>query len=399
MAKISYVKSGNNIMHIHAEGKNYTVGTDHINYNKIKEAIKEDNVEKLIEYCDLPKQIASLSNSSVEIKDGIVYFKGEPLKNEGIANRILNLMQEDLPFDNMIKFLENVLNNPSRRAVYELLGFLENRAMPITDDGCFFAYKRVRDDWKDFHSGKFENKIGTEISMARNEVDDDPTHDCSYGFHVGSIEYVKGFYAGQGKVLIVKVNPKDVVSVPKDGNSQKCRVCSYKVVSEYTEDLEKSSVYNSVSVTPITNNWRKEDNKQDYCDSCGAGNQYRDENGYCTECQCKCGAFLNEDDICIYCEKYEDTESTVTCSVCSEDLDEDGQCPDCDYDYCDCGQLINEDGYCESCDKDLIVETTTSHSKCEYCNNDLEINEYRICDICLNSYDKKKILEIENSDN
>ena len=36
--------------------------------------------------------------------------------------------------------------------------------------------------------------------------------------------------------MIVKINPADVVSIPKDYNNTKGRACKYEVIAEYTED-------------------------------------------------------------------------------------------------------------------------------------------------------------------
>lgn len=51
--------------------------------------------------------------------------------------------------------------------------------------------------------------------------------------HVGALDYIKS-YGHQGDVvLLVKVNPRDAVSVPSDHNAQKLRVCRYEVLSVY----------------------------------------------------------------------------------------------------------------------------------------------------------------------
>jgi hypothetical protein len=60
--------------------------------------------------------------------------------------------------------------------------------------------------------------------------------------HVGSLEYVRGFACGYGeeggdRIVIVKTNPADVVSVPHDCEYQKVRTAKYLVVSEYTGPL------------------------------------------------------------------------------------------------------------------------------------------------------------------
>jgi hypothetical protein len=65
--------------------------------------------------------------------------------------------------------------------------------------------------------------------MDRSQVDDDPNNTCSYGLHVGAWDYVKGF--NNGVILEVEVNPEDVVTIPYDYDSQKMRVCKYKVLT------------------------------------------------------------------------------------------------------------------------------------------------------------------------
>jgi hypothetical protein len=56
--------------------------------------------------------------------------------------------------------------------VTELYGFLEKGNLPITNDGHFLAYKKVRKDYKDCHSGTMDNSIGQVVEMERNQVDD-----------------------------------------------------------------------------------------------------------------------------------------------------------------------------------------------------------------------------------
>jgi hypothetical protein len=73
--------------------------------------------------------------------------------------------------------------------------------------------------------------------MPRNEVDEDWGVDCSQGLHVGSASYQ---FSGDVKVL-VKVNPKDVVSVPSN-ETNKCRVCAYEIVEIYKGDFNTSVV-------------------------------------------------------------------------------------------------------------------------------------------------------------
>jgi hypothetical protein len=123
-----------------------------------------------------------------------------------------------------------MMQNPSHRSVNELYGFLENNNLPITSDGHFLAYKRVRDDYRDVHSGTMDNSVGQVVTMSRNEVDDNANNTCSSGLHFCSQEYLASF--GGDRTVIVKINPADVVSIPTDYNNSKGRACRYLVVGE-----------------------------------------------------------------------------------------------------------------------------------------------------------------------
>ena len=121
--------------------------------------------------------------------------------------------------------------NPSNRAVEELYGFLEASSLPITDDGCFLAYKSVRQDYMDHHSGTMDNSVGSVVSMERNKVDEDKDHTCSYGLHFAAHEYAAGF-GSSGRMVVLKINPRDVVAIPSDYANQKGRCASYEVIEE-----------------------------------------------------------------------------------------------------------------------------------------------------------------------
>ena len=143
------------------------------------------------------------------------------------------------------------MKNPSKRAVDELYSFLENHNLGLTLDGCFLAYKSVGSNYLDKYSGTFDNKPGAILEMPRNSVDDESNRTCSHGFHVGALEYSGpgGWYNGPNdKVIIVKVNPADAVSVPADHSAQKLRVCKYEVVGDYKGQLNKA-VYSGASVS------------------------------------------------------------------------------------------------------------------------------------------------------
>jgi hypothetical protein len=53
-------------------------------------------------------------------------------------------------------------------------------------------------------------------------------------------------------MVVVKINPADVVSVPSDCACQKVRVCKYEVVSDFVEEIQASVVDEGGNDTVVT---------------------------------------------------------------------------------------------------------------------------------------------------
>jgi len=178
-------------------------------------------------------------DSEVTYEDGTVMYQGKPLQGFAVE-RIKALSAYKLPIDNMLRFLENLQENPSYKSVEQLYGFLEVHTMPISNDGCFYAYKVITSDFKDCYTSEIDNSVGSHVSMSRNKVEDNPDRTCSAGLHVCAFEYAKNFFFGNGRILVkVKINPKDVVSIPTDYNNAKMRVCAYTVDSVIETAVER----------------------------------------------------------------------------------------------------------------------------------------------------------------
>lgn len=217
--------------------KQYNVDSSHPSFNKVLEELKKDkpNPYRLKSLMSIKQAIKSFSNNFIEVVGEKVFRDGVELHGS-LVEMILTLHKSGHSFQRFMTFLDNLMNNPSKRAVDELYNFLVYVKLPITEDGCFIGYKKVNDDYKDCYTNSFDNSPGKVHEIPRNTVDDDKTRTCSYGFHVGSLDYAQNQYnAGSGKVMLVKVNPKDVVSVPVDYNGQKLRTCKYEVLSDCVE--------------------------------------------------------------------------------------------------------------------------------------------------------------------
>ena len=236
-AMIPWIKTDDGFQVILSDGTSEVVARDHENYDELFEAVMSGNEQRFRELFDVQTLAnKSFDGTDVSVQDGVVFYKGHEVHNT-LTDRIVEFAEEGAPVEHMVKFLDNLMDNPSHRAVNELYDFLELRGMPITYDGCFQAYKAVRSDYTDKYSGEIDNSPGAVVSMPRNQVDDNRDRHCSEGLHVGAWDYAgpDGWYAGHGdRIMLVKVNPRDAVSVPSDHGCTKLRVCKYKVVREYT---------------------------------------------------------------------------------------------------------------------------------------------------------------------
>lgn len=218
------------------EGKTYVAPDSHPNFAKILKALKEKKLtaKKLALLFDVPKAVVQFSEGRAAIIDGVVCYAGTPVNNY-LGKKIIELMNLGAEFRHLLKFIDRVNANPSKTAVEELYLFLEATDMPITSDGHFLAYKAVREDYKDFYSGTVDWSLGQEVSMPRNRVDEDRNRTCSVGLHFASLGYAKDFGSGDGHIMILKIDPADVVAIPSDYNNEKGRTWRATVVDESSE--------------------------------------------------------------------------------------------------------------------------------------------------------------------
>jgi hypothetical protein len=234
---VSAIISNDGNLTIFITGKSYNITTDHPNYNKIITALKAKTFDVIPNLIDVGAAITEYGEGNLVVDNGMIFYKGMPIRN-ALTDRIFAFIEKELPYEPLLRFMENLMENPSKRSVEELYTFLEANELPITEDGFVLGYKRVNDDFKDLYTGKVDNSIGAINEMPRNFVDDDKEKTCSFGYHIAGKSYLKHYCAGQGKIIVVKFNPKDAVSVPVDYQNSKIRVCRYEVLYEITNDID-----------------------------------------------------------------------------------------------------------------------------------------------------------------
>ena len=223
-----YIIQGNNLVVV-IDNTPHTITRSHVTYEKVKEAIKAGNWELVKDIIEPKKAVINFGQGNVSVQGDVLFWKDKEFHN-AMSSRMIDMLQEGFSVEPMIMFMENLMTNPSYRSVNELYGFLEKNNLPITPDGHFLAYKKVRDDYKDVYSGTMDNSVGKIVEMERNTVDDNANRTCSSGLHFCSQDYLKHFNGE--RVMIVKINPRDVVSIPTDYDFSKGRACRYEVIGE-----------------------------------------------------------------------------------------------------------------------------------------------------------------------
>lgn len=216
--------------------------------------LDNEAVGELVSLFDTEKAITTAFNrlsERVSAKDGKLYLDGVQIHGTIVDVIVRSLRQGLNDATPLIAFIENMAVNPNPESVNQLYDWLSAADVTIDTDGMIVGYKGVIDNgdgtFKSIHSGRaivngqevsgqVSQAIGDIVEMPRDQVTFDPGHGCSQGLHVGTYDYANSF--ARGALLEVRVNPRDVVSVPTDCSAQKMRVCRYEVVDtldqEYT---------------------------------------------------------------------------------------------------------------------------------------------------------------------
>lgn len=190
----------------------------------------------------LVKKLTALSDR-ITFDGYNIRFDGD-VQEGPLADHLLRCIESGVQdYAPVVKFWEKVAQNPDDRSREQLFTWLRNCKFTITEEGDILGYKGVvtrgEGEFLSSHSGtafvdgkeitgQIPNRPGTEVTMPRSKVRNDPSTHCSYGLHVGDWSYASNF--AKGAVLEVHVNPRDVVSIPNDESYRKMRCCKYKVV-------------------------------------------------------------------------------------------------------------------------------------------------------------------------
>lgn len=236
---IPYTITGESITVI-LNGKSHTTKKGSANFVGLRNALINELWSEVPEHINVAASLQKWAKGKFSIQSDELCFEGKPLPMS-IVKRMNRMASRGEDPTSLFNFYERLQKNPSFRSVEQLFDFLDHENIPITEDGTFLAYKGVREDYKDIHSGTFVNTPGSSFFMPRNQISDDPDVPCHVGFHVGAEDYAVNFAGHSGRIVICRVDPEDVVCVPRDHSFQKMRVSKYTVIGNHGSSLPSTT--------------------------------------------------------------------------------------------------------------------------------------------------------------
>jgi hypothetical protein len=278
MANVAYTITPSGIL-LFINGKQEQVAQDHPNFSKIKELLSKRLYDGIVPLLDARGAVKEWikSNPRFKLENDLLALDGTPF-NDQVTDKVLSMIDAGFNATPLFNFLQKVRLNPSHAAQNELLLFCIANDFMIHEDGDIIAYKSVRENYTDIHSGKFRNMVGDTCKMTRNMVDDNRERTCSNGLHFASHQYAST-WTHYGHLMLIKVNPMNVVSIPSDYNNQKGRCCEYVVLGEIegASKLPKQEVYKNKDFAGFENvtnvyDYDEDDDQLDLFadDGCGA---------------------------------------------------------------------------------------------------------------------------------
>jgi hypothetical protein len=246
------------IILIDENGDLATINDSHPNFVRIAQAVEDgvDPSEWLTSTTDWFE--AEFLDTDLDLYDDLDdededdFYAVQPVAREGLRETIERYRREGKDATNLVRFMVLLSKNPSKKAVDDLFNWVNDKGLTIDENGYVIGYKSVTAEMLSHHSGaalvdgvevvgQIPNLVGTVISMPRNKVADDANIGCSDGLHVGSYSYASTF--GSGVLLEVRLDPADVVSVPRDCGFQKLRCCRYEVIAVHENPDDDLSAY------------------------------------------------------------------------------------------------------------------------------------------------------------
>jgi len=255
-----HIKDNNNSYTVVINGEVYNFTADHLSYDCLVQALRDKDTDAFLSNISFEDSFENWSCGNFKFENEAIYRGNEKLPTV-ISDRVIDMINEKFDVDPMLKFIDNLYYSGDFRVVNELFSFMIHKNLPITDEGNLIAWKGVKKhsgesftdyagrivyagDLVDCWTGTMRNNPGDVNIMERHQVENNPNNPCGPGLHCGELSYAQGW--ARDAILMVEVNPADVVSIPIDSSCKKMRSRQIKVLSVYNDKLNEVEELKSV---------------------------------------------------------------------------------------------------------------------------------------------------------
>lgn len=219
-------------------------------YNELISNIGIMEQQEILDYLQskLPIKITgvdllqAISKDSVFITDKQIFLNGVPVNiiHEELVDDVLSiyniLMQTNKAktnFKHLEPFIRKVMQNSFITDKKQLADYLANDDFEITEDGYLLAYKSVQSNLTSHYDGKTKHDVGTIVEV--KNYDCNANNLCSTGLHFATKSYISRMYDYDDSIIVlVKIDPADIIAIPKEADNTKGRCIKYEVVEVFS---------------------------------------------------------------------------------------------------------------------------------------------------------------------
>ena len=145
----------------------------------------------------------------------------------------------------LFNFIKRIIDIDRRNSVEDILKFMANSELPITESGDLLGYKileKASQGYIDKHTHLVRQQIGDKVWMNPEQVTFNKDMDCACGLHIASLKYLRTYWDSGSVLCLVQIKPEDIVSVPKSCDT-KVRVSEYHILDVIKPNEAEDLIY------------------------------------------------------------------------------------------------------------------------------------------------------------
>lgn len=266
--------NGEETLTVFGEGRAYVATNTHPYWYEIKRLAVVEGDPSVVDLIDPVRKVAKefqRLGEQVTYTNGVLYFDGDPVNN-AIAKKIIEFVEAGVEdWKPLVLFMQKVFANPNEHSREQLFEWMTRHRFAINEEGDILGYKSVQSTTQDGftyesitagddtvtvdgkeYTGNVPQNVGSVVEMSRSAVEFDPSNGCSNGLHVANFRYASTWTWADGRtVLLVAMNPRDVVSVPTESNFEKVRCCRYRVVKVVDREVDDALMIEAPKPEPV----------------------------------------------------------------------------------------------------------------------------------------------------